>query len=124
GKLATLDGNFAVAHSYLTECLNLQQTMGSMLGIAETMEAFAHLNVVEVEADDTSKKSERLQQAAQLYGAADALRTSIGAPLPPAFQPFHDRSLAAIRTGLNDTDFATAWERGKVLGLENSFVNL
>jgi hypothetical protein len=43
-------------------------------------------------------------RAARLYGAAEALRGTLGAPLPPADLARHERHLAAARSGMDHGD--------------------
>ena len=55
--------------------------------------------------------------AARLLGAAEALRTAIGAPLPPPHRPAYDRVVAGIRGRLDEGMFAAAWASGRSLPL-------
>jgi predicted ATPase len=57
-------------------------------------------------------------RAAQLFGAAAALRAAIGAPLPPSEQADYDRSLAAARQG-DPKAWVAAWEIGRAMALEH-----
>ena len=57
--------------------------------------------------------------AAQLFGAAAALRDAIGAPLPPSEQADYARNLAAARADAADT-FATSWSAGSAMALEQA----
>lgn len=55
----------------------------------------------------------QLEQAARLFGAAEALRESLGASLPPAERADHDRQSAAVRAALGQPEFAAAWAQGR-----------
>ncbi|MEO7908979.1 MAG: tetratricopeptide repeat protein, partial [Roseiflexaceae bacterium] len=57
--------------------------------------------------------------AAQLFGAAAALRNMIGAPLPPSEQADYKINLTAVCAGAPDT-FAAAWNVGGAMALEQS----
>jgi len=59
-----------------------------------------------------------MERAGTLYGAGDALRTAVGAPLSPAEQTQHAVSLKAARTALGAETFARAWNRGAQMNLE------
>jgi predicted ATPase/class 3 adenylate cyclase/DNA-binding CsgD family transcriptional regulator len=54
-----------------------------------------------------------LTWAARLWGAAEALRESIGAPLPPVERANYERSVAAARAKLGEQYFAVAWAEGR-----------
>jgi hypothetical protein len=60
----------------------------------------------------------QMERAGTLYGAGDALRTVVGAPLSPAEQTQHAVSLEAARTALGRETFARAWGRGLEMDLE------
>lgn len=51
--------------------------------------------------------------AAQLFGAAEALRESIHAPLPPPLRIFYDKNLKLARQQINESEFTKAWLDGK-----------
>jgi predicted ATPase/DNA-binding XRE family transcriptional regulator len=53
-----------------------------------------------------------MARAGTLYGAGEALRAAVGAPLSPSEVPQHDLSLDVARTALGEPAFALAWERG------------
>ncbi|HET8522385.1 MAG TPA: NB-ARC domain-containing protein, partial [Thermomicrobiales bacterium] len=60
--------------------------------------------------------------AARLLGAADALRTRLGAPVPPEFRSGYDRAVEAIRTRLGDA-FTEAWDAGRALEPEQAITD-
>ncbi len=66
------------------------------------------------------------ERAARLCGAADALRSVIGAPLPPVERPMLDRTVAAVRATMDTGSpqrgraFAAAWSAGQALTLEQA----
>ena len=62
------------------------------------------------------------ESAARLLGAADALRTSIGAPTPVPHRPRYDRCQAAIRARLGDVRFAEVWDQGTQMTLADAVV--
>ena len=51
--------------------------------------------------------------AARLFGAAEALREAMEAPLPPAERPAYDQQVAAVRAALGAARFRTAWAQGR-----------
>jgi ATP/maltotriose-dependent transcriptional regulator MalT len=62
--------------------------------------------------------------AAQLWGAAEALRETIGAPIPPVFRPTYERSVTAARAQLGEKPFAAAWAQGRTMTLEQAVAML
>ena len=58
--------------------------------------------------------------AAHLWGAAEALRETIGAPLPPVDRVSYDRAVASSRTQLGEQAFAAAWAEGRTMSLKQA----
>jgi hypothetical protein len=57
--------------------------------------------------------------ATRLLGAADALRTLLGAPVPPEFRSAHEQAIATLRTQLGDV-FDETWRAGRTLPLDQA----
>jgi DNA-binding CsgD family transcriptional regulator/tetratricopeptide (TPR) repeat protein len=55
--------------------------------------------------------------ATRLLACADALRTRIGTPVPPAEAPDRDAAVARVRRQLTSAGFESAWAEGAALGL-------
>ncbi|MGH8103175.1 MAG: tetratricopeptide repeat protein [bacterium] len=108
GEVALKQGDLSQARSFLKEATEICRDIGDKLRAAESLEAFAYLNQAE-------GKSER---AAQLFGAADALREILGAPLPPNERADYDRTAAAARTALSNAAFEAAFAAGRALPLD------
>jgi predicted ATPase/DNA-binding CsgD family transcriptional regulator len=51
--------------------------------------------------------------AAQLFGAAEALREKLGAPKPPIERSEHEEQIAAVRATLGEASFQDTWARGR-----------
>ena len=51
--------------------------------------------------------------AARLWGSAEALRESIGAPLPAVERPAYERAVAAAHAHLGESAFKTVWADGR-----------
>ena len=58
--------------------------------------------------------------AARLLGAAESLRSAIGAPTPAPHRPAHDRVMAHIRACLGDERLAEAWDQGARMTLADA----
>jgi predicted ATPase/DNA-binding SARP family transcriptional activator len=98
GMLAYSQGDYEAARALHEESLAISRELGSNLGIARSMKAFARLSV--------RTKPER---AARLMGAADALCQAIDSPLPPKDREEHNRNLSAVREALGDEMFTAVW---------------
>ncbi len=53
--------------------------------------------------------------AAQLWGAAEALRDTMGAPIPPVYRVDYERAVTSARDQLGDRAFATTWAEGRAM---------
>lgn len=51
--------------------------------------------------------------AAQLWGAAEALRQQMGAPMPPVLRADYTQAVVAARSALGEQAFTTAWAEGR-----------
>jgi hypothetical protein len=60
------------------------------------------------------------EHAARLFGAAEALRESIGHPLPPIMRAEYDQAVAAARAQLDSAAFAAAWAAGRAMTIEQA----
>jgi predicted ATPase/class 3 adenylate cyclase/DNA-binding CsgD family transcriptional regulator len=58
--------------------------------------------------------------AAHLWGAAEAQREMIGAPLPPIERAPYNRAVTAARTRLGEQAFAAAWAQGRTMSPEQA----
>jgi predicted ATPase/DNA-binding CsgD family transcriptional regulator len=59
----------------------------------------------------------RPQEAARLFGAAEALRERICVPLPASLREAHKRHVGTVRSGLDDESFLVAWTEGRSIAL-------
>jgi hypothetical protein len=59
-------------------------------------------------------------RAAQLWGAAGALREAIHACLPPNERPRYERALAAAQAQLDPATWEAAWAAGQALTPEQA----
>jgi predicted ATPase len=104
-------GDEARALALFIESLSLRKEMGTRRGIAESLEGLAGM-AAEAEGDD--------REAARLFGAAEALREAIGAPVPLVERAEYDRNVATARAQLDEATFASAWAEGRAMTLEQA----
>jgi DNA-binding NarL/FixJ family response regulator len=63
---------------------------------------------------------QKLAWAAQLWGAVEALRDTMGIPLPPVERTDYERSVSAARVHLGERAFAAAWTQGGAMTPEQA----
>src|SRR5215472_16600953 len=56
-----------------------------------------------------------LAWAARLWGAAETLRETIGAPIAPVERPVYESSVTIARAQLGEKSFAAAWAEGRLM---------
>jgi tetratricopeptide (TPR) repeat protein len=102
--LASLEGDVKRAIALHRECLRIRRELRDMPGIASGMEKLAR-----VVSDDAAT------DAARLLGAAEALRESIHAPLPPAARAEYEASILALVVRLGEGGFEAARVEGRAM---------
>lgn len=63
-------------------------------------------------------------RAAQLWGAVEALRNTVGVRISPVEQAHYERSVTAVRARLGEKAFASAWTEGHAMTPEQVFITL
>ena len=110
GRLALEQDDPPRALALFRESLTFSRDVGDRLAMPLTLEGFA--SVAAAERD--------LQRAVRLWGAAEALRDSVGLPMPPHRRRRHSAAITAARTALGDKAFETAWAAGRALSVDEA----
>ena len=110
GHVALRLGKLDEAHAWQAESLKLFAAVGDKDGLTECLERFAML----------ANASANFRRAAQLFGAASALRKEVGTSLPPAEQAEYHRELSTTRAQLDAATFEAAWQAGQVMTMEQA----
>ncbi len=105
--VALAQGEHARAAELCRQSLTLYQAVGDQEGIAVILEGLAEIAVAQRQAE----------RGARLLGAAEALRASLGAPLPPPVKTRHDQTVASARADLDEAPFQAALAAGQGLTL-------
>ncbi|MGH7428914.1 MAG: tetratricopeptide repeat protein, partial [Candidatus Methylomirabilaceae bacterium] len=103
-------GDDVSARALLEEALTIQREVGDKRGIAYSLERFASL----------AGANGRHERAARLFGAAEALRERIGAPLSPADRVEYDHGVSAVRAALTGAVLEAAWAQGRAMTQEQA----
>ena len=107
GTAALADGDRAQARRHLEESLQLHREVGDKEGAAECLHALA----AAIARDDP-------ERAAELAGAAEALREEAGSSLALFQLEGRDRTSADVRQAIGDEAWSAAFERGRAMPLE------
>lgn len=108
GETTLAQGNAALAANHLAEALELFRDMGDRMGISWCIAGLAGVAAV----------NEEPERAAWLWGAAEALRQSIGSRTAPAARATHERLQAEVCKQLGEAMFNTKWAEGQAVSLE------
>jgi DNA-binding CsgD family transcriptional regulator len=92
------------------EALAIAARTQGYLRLPDTLECLARLA-----ADGANQ-----QNAARLFGAADAIRQRTGQARFPVYQAGYDAAVAAVRDALGQQDFDIAWAEGAALPTEEA----
>jgi len=111
GRLLALQGDAAAARRQYQESLTLLfEGNVSKENIAASLEGLAALEV--------GQGAPSL--AARLWGAAEALREAIGAPMYPVYRASYEQAMALARATLGEEEFAAAWAQGRAMTPEEA----
>jgi predicted ATPase/class 3 adenylate cyclase len=98
------------AYAIYTEALTVFRETESYWGCVHALKALAVL----------AKRQDDLERAARLWGAAAALRESLGDRVPLLEPLREDEDLPATRAALGDAANAASWEAGRAMSLEEA----
>ena len=104
------EGELTAARKRFTEALETAEELGNRTIISLSLDGFAALAAERGEAEC----------AAQLSGAADHLRESIGYEIEPADSRFRDSFLDKLRDSLPENDLFASFERGRKMKPEEA----
>ncbi len=108
--ICCIEGDYSSARALGEEALLIRQELGDKWGIAYSLGRFGVLAA-------TIGMPER---AARLWGAAEALRESIGTPLVPAELAIQQQGIIVARAQLDEPAFTAAWAEGRKLPVKKA----
>jgi hypothetical protein len=103
-----VEGNLLLAKQHFAEAANLAFDLGNKMTISYSLDGFAALALEDGDLD----------RSAQLFGAAHALRESIGYKIEPAEEIFRNIYLERLRSSMDEPGFSSAFDRGRSLSPE------
>jgi non-specific serine/threonine protein kinase len=110
GNLAADEHDAAAAYAWFRQALALSIDLKDMSSVARCLESVASL---EAERGDGVR-------AATLYGAAEALRESIGVPATAVSRPAQAERFAKLERRLGHKRFLAAWNQGQSMSTERA----
>ena len=96
------------AMAMLQESLHLHHELGDRWRIASVLESLGGLAATLMQPE----------KSAWLFAAAEALRETVGTPLPPVEREDHDRHVANLRVTLGKELLTTLWAEGRAMPME------
>jgi predicted ATPase/DNA-binding CsgD family transcriptional regulator len=108
-KIARMRGDYPRATALFVESLRARWEFGDKMGIEGCLRGLARIAVL----------ANQLERAARLFGAAEALRETVGAA-SLRHHLRHDQAIDQVRAGLGDVRFAEAWAAGRALPLHDA----
>jgi ATP/maltotriose-dependent transcriptional regulator MalT len=103
--VALAQGDLADARRRYQEGLATLHEMGSEAFLAACLEGLAALSAAQATP----------HQAARLWGAAEVLRETIGAPMYPVHRASFEQAIALARAQLGEQAFGAAWSEGRLM---------
>lgn len=110
GVQAGYEGRFAEAVALLKEAYRLDRVMGQRTQVALDLCRLAQAFGV----------AGRAEPAVWLAARADALAEELGVTLPSWGTAMRDEGVSRARERLTDDEFATAWQRGRSMGIDEA----
>jgi predicted ATPase/DNA-binding CsgD family transcriptional regulator/transcriptional regulator with XRE-family HTH domain len=110
GRVARAQGYGSTAAEYFAESLALVRETPFSETLIAALEGLAGVAAAQGQPE----------RAARLFGAAEAERTSVAMPLPPAYRAAYERDVAAAHAQLDEATFAAAWAAGRALTPEQA----
>jgi len=110
GHVERQKGNVTQARLIYRETIKGWQDLGNRAAIAHQLECFGFLAVAE----------EEPQAAVKLFGAAEALRDKIQAPMTDYESVEYDQASAHVRSLLPEPEFSLLWVEGQSMTMEQA----
>lgn len=110
GEAILMQGESSRARLHLTKSLRLQRDLGDRSTLPHSLNCMARAAVLEND----------WPRAARLFGAAEAVRDHLAAPLPPSDAPNYWEALHQAEAALGTTAFAALYSEGKAMTFDEA----
>ncbi|HEY0320274.1 MAG TPA: tetratricopeptide repeat protein [Pyrinomonadaceae bacterium] len=112
GNIARRREQFEPAKTMLRESLELHYELQDRWRVASVLESLGAI----------AFEQEKPERSVRLLGAAEALRMTVGTPLPPVDHEDRDHYLKTARIALGEEKFASVWLEGQTMPVEQVMV--
>ena len=122
GTIAHEQEDYTTERSLYAQSLAIFEALADRRGIAECLrgQARALACLSSETSEDRMPSHSSLERAAQLWGAEEALRQQLNAPLPHDEKSRYEQDVADARTRLGEEGFQQAWDEGRALRVEQA----
>jgi predicted ATPase/class 3 adenylate cyclase len=110
GHVERQKGNLTQARLIYRETIKGWQDLGNRAAIAHQLECFGFVAIAE----------EEPQAAVKLFGAAEALRDNIQAPMTDYERVEYNQAVAQARSMLDEVEFTALWAEGRSMTMEQA----
>ncbi|HEX8599016.1 MAG TPA: tetratricopeptide repeat protein [Chloroflexia bacterium] len=110
GEIALAQSDLNEATAYFKDGMVLLKEIGNKAGVAGCLDGLAQV----------AAAAGRPEQAARLFGAADAINRATGEAVPVANRAEYTQTVAGVRDSLGARAFEAAWEMGQKMSLEEA----
>ncbi len=110
GRLALARGDLNGARRLFIESLRLRHATGELRAIPRNLNGLGELD----------RRQGAPERAARWFGAAEALRETLGVPVLNTYLATHDNEVAALRVALGEARFVAAWKAGRAMTVDQA----
>ena len=124
--VTTSHRDYTRARELYAESLERFRDLGALWGVAYCLDGFAMVAIAEAPAAPLATEQfranyqEQARRSARMWGAAEALRETIGFHLSPVDRSIYRDYLEAGRTIFGEASWAAAWAEGRALTLDQA----
>jgi predicted ATPase/class 3 adenylate cyclase len=104
------EGKYPQAISAYHETIREWQRLGHRAAVAHQLESLAFI----------AKSLEQTEKSAQLLGAAEALRESIGIDMTPQEREEYEKEVADLKANMDEKAFSSHWAEGRSMTMEQA----
>lgn len=110
GSVSCMDGDAEKAEIQFTQSIKIAKDLGSIRAVADCLDGFGFAATV----------SKNFEKSAKLFGAAEALRESVGFEIQSVDKIFRDHFIEITKNSIGDISFSEAENSGRKLSMEEA----